>query len=171
MTKQIIILLFIFLSACTKEVITDFNSAVDYSSYKTYEFAKFATTQATTLDGKRIEDAIRTELYTKGITNVTEKGDLLVRHFIEEHSDFQTYGTSLGLGYHHRNVGIAYSTPTPIREYRYGKIVIELIDPKTNLVIWRSASQRRLTDAMTPSSRKIFIESQINEIFKEFPPN
>ena len=171
MARQLIILLFIFVnSGCAKDVVTDFNSAVDYNNYKTYEFATFSTTQATTLDGKRIEDAIATQLYTKGLTGVNNDADLLVRHSIVEQSDFQTYGTSFGFGYRHRSVGVAYSTPTQIREYRYGKIIVELIDTETNSVIWRSTSQRRLTETMTPSSRKSFIDNQINEMFKEYPP-
>ncbi|MGR5142674.1 DUF4136 domain-containing protein [Photobacterium sp. DNB23_23_1] len=172
MFKPLIIILFILVTiGCTKDVVTDYNAAVNYSNYKTYEFAPFSTTQATTLDGSRIEDAITTQLYTKGLTGVNENGDLLIRHSIVEQSDFQTYGTSFGFGYRHRSAGIAYSTPTQIREYRYGKIVVELIDTKTNSVVWRSASQRRLTETMTPSSRKTFIDTQINEMFKEYPPN
>ncbi|MGR5062873.1 DUF4136 domain-containing protein [Photobacterium sp. DNB22_13_2] len=172
MVKHLIIIFFFCTSVgCTKDVVTDYNSAVNYNSYTTYEFAPFSTTQATTLDGSRIEDAITTQLYTKGLTNVNENGDLLVRHSIIEQSDFQTYGTTFGFGYRHRSAGIAYSTPTQIREYRYGKIVVELIDVKKNNVVWRSTSQRRLTETMTPSSRKTFIDTQINEMFKEYPPH
>ncbi|MGF1734564.1 DUF4136 domain-containing protein [Photobacterium satsumensis] len=172
MAKRLNSILFLLLiSACTKDVVTDYNTAVNYNDYQTYEFAPFSTTQATTLDGSRIEDAITIQLYTKGLTGVNENGDLLVRHSIIEQSDFQTYGTTFGFGYRHRSAGIAYSTPTQIREYRYGKIVVELIDAKSNNVVWRATSQRKLTETMTPSTRKTFIDTQINEMFKEYPPN
>ena len=172
MIKHIIYLLFILLiSACTKDVVTDYNSAVNYKNYKTYEFAPFSTTQVTTLDDNRIKNAIATQLYTKGLTGVEKNGDLLVRHSIIEQSDFQSYGTTFGFGYRHRSVGVAYSTPTQIKEFRYGKIIVELIDTKTNNVIWRSTSQRKLTETMTSTSRKTFIDTQINEMFKEYPPH
>ncbi|AJR05977.1 DUF4136 domain-containing protein [Photobacterium gaetbulicola] len=170
MAKPLIFLIVALISACTKDVVTDYSTAVDYSNYRTYEFAAFSTTQATTLDGKRVEEAIAIQLHTKGLTAVNENGDLLVRHSIIEQSDFKSYGTSVGLGYGRRNFGVAYSSPVHIQEYQYGKIVVELIDNQSNIVVWRSTSQRKLTENMTPSSRRTFINTQINEMFKEYPP-
>ena len=172
MAKHLLFILFLpLLFGCTKDVVTDYNAAVNYNKFKTYQFVPFSTPQAMTLDGSRIEDAIATQLYAKGLTATSDNPDLLVRHSIVEQSDFQSYGTSFGFGYGYRNMGIAYSTPTQIREYRYGKIVVELIDTKTNNVVWRATSQRKLTESMTPSSRKAFIDTQVNEMFKEYPPN
>ncbi|MGB7995492.1 MAG: DUF4136 domain-containing protein, partial [Photobacterium halotolerans] len=56
------------------------------------------------------------------------------------------------------------------REYTYGKLIVELIDNKTNKVIWRSISRRQLTESMTPTARDNFIQEQVSEMFTQYPP-
>lgn len=163
------------LAACSADVSRDYNTAVNYSRYQTYTFSKEPQNDAISLDAARVQDAISTQLYSKGMKQVDSNADLTVRHAIVEQTDYRSYGTSLGFGYgyglSHSHLGVAYTTPTQIREYRYGKLVVELIDNKSNQVVWRATSQRKLTETMTPSSRRSFIDGQINEMFKGYPPN
>lgn len=86
-------------------------------------------------------------------------------------TDFDSYGTSLAFGVGYRYSSIAYSTPVRFREYNYGKLIVELIDNKTNKVIWRSISRRQLTENMTPSARENFIQEQVGEMFAQYPPS
>ncbi len=65
---------------------------------------------------------------------------------------------------------MAYSSPSRYREYKYGKLVVELIDNDNNKIVWRSISQRKLTETMTPKSREEFIDEQVFEMFKNYPP-
>ncbi|WP_036821925.1 DUF4136 domain-containing protein [Photobacterium sanctipauli] len=170
MKKWSSLIALILVTGCTADVATDYNSAVNYSQFKTYQFAPSAENNAVTLDAARVEDAISSQLYAKGLKPSEENADLTVQHSILEQSEFQSYGTSFGFGYGYRNVGVAYSAPRQYKEYRYGKLVVELIENDTNQIVWRSVSQRKLTETMTPDSRRKFIDEQIQEMFNNYPP-
>ncbi|MGF1686786.1 DUF4136 domain-containing protein [Photobacterium japonica] len=158
------------LMACTSDVATDYNQAANYSLFKTYQFAPFKSDNVTTLDGGRVQDAIASELYQKGLTKVPSGADLTVRHAIIEQSDYKSYGTSFGFGYGYQNWGLAYSAPTDFKEYRYGKLVVELIDNANKQIVWRAISNKKLTESMSPTARRQFIDGQVHEMFKDYPP-
>jgi len=161
----------LLLIGCSADVSTDYNRQINYSQFKTYQFAAPPSQTAVSLDATRVEEAITTQLANKGLQHASEtSADLTVKHYIENQSDFESYGTSVGFGYASRNVGIGFSSPTRYKEYKYGKLIVELIENTSNQVVWRSVSQRRLTETMTPSSRIEFIDKQISEMFKQYPP-
>ncbi|WP_299013371.1 DUF4136 domain-containing protein [uncultured Photobacterium sp.] len=158
------------IAACSTDVVTDYNVQLNYSKFKTYQFAPRPANSVITLDSARVENAIASELGNKGLEQTESTADLTIRHYIQQQSDFRSYGTSIGFGYGYRNVGVAYSAPSQFREYQYGKLVVELIENNNNNVIWRAISQRKLTENMTPSSREEFIDEQIFKMFKNYPP-
>ncbi|KLV03367.1 hypothetical protein ABT56_19785 [Photobacterium aquae] len=160
----------LLLGACSSDVSTDYNTAVNYSQFKTYQFSAGVNHATTTLDGKRMEDAIAVALYQKGMEPAANNADVTVTHSIIEQSDYRSYGTSIGFGYGYRNFAFGYSPPTDYREYRYGKLVVEMIDNSNNQVVWRAVSKRKLSETLSPSARIDFINTQINEMFKQYPP-
>ncbi|MDX1301547.1 DUF4136 domain-containing protein [Photobacterium sp.] len=161
----------LLLAGCSTDVSTDYNSQVDYSQFNTYLFAAPPSQTAVSLDATRVEEAIATQLAMKGLRHASEtNADLTIKHYIQKQSDFESYGTSVGFGYASRNVGIGFSSPTRYKEYNYGKLIVELIENSSNQVVWRAVSQRKLTETMTPSSRIEFIDKQISEMFKQYPP-
>lgn len=164
-----LLLLTLMLAGCSAPVTTDYDTQINYAQFKTYQFAPGNNNRTSSLDDSRVEEAISVQLHSKGL-KPGEKADLTVRHYIQQQSDFQSYGTSVGFGYGYRHVGVAYSTPVRYREYTYGKLIVELIDNQNNKVVWRAVSQRKLTESMTPSSREAFIDEQVFEMFKNYPP-
>ncbi|MGF1723531.1 DUF4136 domain-containing protein [Photobacterium nomapromontoriensis] len=158
------------LIACTSAVTTDYSDTANYSQYKTYQFATTPPDAVTTLDGERAKDALSTALYTKGLKPVTKDGDLTVRYSILEQTDYKSYGTGFGFGYGYGNTTAAYAMPVDYREYHYGKLVVELISNASNQVVWRAESQRKLTESMSANARREFIDSQINQMFSQYPP-
>ncbi|MEJ2765923.1 DUF4136 domain-containing protein [Photobacterium sp. MCCC 1A19761] len=165
-----LLFLTVVLTGCSAPVTTDYNAQINYTQFKTYQFAPGQSHSALSLDESRVEEAISVQLHSKGL-KPGENADLTVKHYIQQQSDFQSYGTSVGFGYGYRHVGVAYSTPVRYREYTYGKLIVELIDNQSNKVVWRAVSQRKLTESMTPSSREAFIDEQVFEMFKNYPPS
>ncbi|OLQ71125.1 polyketide synthase [Photobacterium proteolyticum] len=164
------ILISVAIVGCSADVATDYDAQVNYYQFKTYQFASSPANTVITLDSSRVENAITAQLDNKGLTAEPNAADLTVKHYIQQQSDFRSYGTTLGFGYRHRNVGVAYTSPSQYREYRYGKLVVELIDNDNNKIVWRSISQRKLTETMTSKSRDEFIDEQVVEMFKNYPP-
>ncbi|GAB6260761.1 DUF4136 domain-containing protein [Photobacterium sp. CCB-ST2H9] len=163
----------ILLGGCSAKVATDYNASVDFSQYHTYQFAEVPQSSIVSLDKDRLEETIKRELRYKGLQPAEGEGkaDLTVNPYIREMTDFDSYGTSVGFGVGYRYSSIAYSTPVRFREYTYGKLIVELIDNKTNKVIWRSISRRQLSESMTPSARQSFIQEQVGEMFAQYPPS
>ncbi|UTV29976.1 DUF4136 domain-containing protein [Photobacterium atrarenae] len=164
-----LLLLTLILAGCSAPVTTDYNTQINYDQFKTYQFAPGHSSYVISLDDSRVEEAISVQLHSKGLKQ-GDNADLTVKHYIRQQSDFQSYGTSVGFGYGYRHIGVAYSTPVRYREYTYGKLIVELIDNQSNQIVWRAVSQRKLTESMTPSSREAFIDEQVFEMFKNYPP-
>ncbi|WP_064608410.1 DUF4136 domain-containing protein [Photobacterium sp. J15] len=158
------------LTACSSGVVTDYNIQLDYNQFKTYQFPENTTNSVITLDSARVEKAIKLQLDSKGMKKTDNNADIIVHHYIQQQSDFRSYGTTVGFGYRYRHVGMAYSSPSQFREYRYGKLVVELIENTSNNIVWKAISQRKLTETMTPGSRNEFIDEQISKMFKSYPP-
>ncbi|MDO6498027.1 DUF4136 domain-containing protein [Photobacterium sanguinicancri] len=159
------------LIACTADVSTDYDKQTNYAQFKTYQFAVQPDDDSTSLDAVRVENAITRELQTHGLTLSKDKAaDVTIRHAIQSQSDYQSSGTSFGFGYGFNNVGIGVSTPTQYKEYKYGKLIVEMVATNNNQVVWRSVSQRKLKETMSPDDRETFIDEQIGKMFKNYPP-
>ena len=65
--------------------------------------------------------------------------------------------------------GAGVSTPTRVKEKKYGKLSVNLIDTQTNDVVWRSVSQRQLTETMDSEERNEFVQDQVQQMFEEYP--
>ncbi len=164
-----IIFLALFLAGCSLAPRTDFNSNIDYDQYVSYQFVNAEAPR--TLDGQRIENALNSQLPIKGIQSVDgDLAPLMIQYRIDDETELQSYGTSIGFGYTSRNAGIGMSTPERYREVKYGKLVIEFIDTETNQIIWQAISQNRLTESMSPIKREAFITKQVEQMLLQYPP-
>lgn len=159
-----------FLAACTKSVYTDYNQHFAYNEIKTFEIAPTPSSSPISLDDNRIKLALVREMTAKGFVETSHSPDVLLRYRIDPRSESVAYGPSFSFGYGFRNFGIGYDTPLRIEEKHYGQLVVEMIDAKTNQVIWKAVSNRKLTDNMTPSNKNTFINEQIANMFMDFPP-
>ncbi|MGF1786070.1 DUF4136 domain-containing protein [Photobacterium swingsii] len=159
------------LIGCSADVSTDYDKQTNYAQFKTYQFAVQPDDDSTSLDAARVENAITRELQTHGLTlSKDNPADVTIRHAIQSQSDYQSSGTSFGFGYGFNNVGIGVSTPTQYKEYKYGKLIVEMVANNSKQVVWRSVSQRKLKETMSPDDRETFINEQIGEMFKNYPP-
>ncbi|CAH0527290.1 DUF4136 domain-containing protein [Vibrio hippocampi] len=159
-------------AGCASDVATDFNADVDFSSYTQYQYKEDPDTPIS-LDAARIKSAVDQQLAQKGLKKVDADANMLVYYSIIEASELLADGPSFTFGvgsgrYRGAGYGVGVSTPERIKERKYGKINVELIDAKTNQVIWRSISQRQLTESMSPQDREAFINDQVAKMFVEY---
>ncbi|HEY5716190.1 MAG TPA: DUF4136 domain-containing protein [Psychromonas sp.] len=166
------VLLSFAMLGCSAKPVTDFAVAHDFSQYKTFAFVAPSQGAVASIDSSRIESAVATQLNKKGV-NQTEfrSADLLVDYHIDSATELEPYGGSVGVGmgiFHRGSIGI--STPPRYRERKYGKLVLEFSNPKSKSIIWRSVSQRRLTETMSAEKRANFIMEEIALMLKNYPP-
>ncbi|OEE61807.1 hypothetical protein A1OK_08595 [Enterovibrio norvegicus FF-454] len=172
MHLRLVSLLFIsVLAGCAKSVYTDYDQQYPYSDIQSFNIVAHPSSVPISLDDSRIKRAVEEELRLLGLTEADNAPSVNIRYFIESKTESVAYGPSFRFGYGFNRIGIGYETPVRVEERDYGQLVVEMVDPITNQVIWRAISNRKLTDNMTPSSKNVFIQEQVKEMFKQFPPD
>jgi hypothetical protein len=159
-------------TGCASDVATDYNSGVNFSAFNTYQYQENEAAPLS-LDGARIKQAVDNELGIRGFTMKEQGADLVVRYDILEGTELRADGPSFGFGFgtgsYNSGYGVGVRTPTRVKEKKFGKLAVELVDSTTNDVVWRSVSQRQLTETMKPADRDVFVQEQVHKMFEEYP--
>lgn len=177
--KFIPVLLLFMLSSCGSSitVYSDFDKSADFSQYKTYAFNKKAIdkVQISSLDKKRILQAIETELDKKGMTK-SENPDLTIGIFTKEKEQVDVttsyFGGWGGFGYPYR-WGFGYN-PYNWGGYPYvntaieGKLFIDFVDTKKNELVWQGEGVGYLTK--NRSKKEAIINDFVIKILMQYPP-
>lgn len=160
------------MAGCASNVVTDYNSGVVFGDYSTWAFAADADNSSfVSLDGNRVQSAVARELNRKAMSKVEEsEADLLVSWQIVEQERLEQSGLGLGLGFGTGNFGWGLSAPPPVREVKEGKLVVELVDAKSEEVVWRAASRRYLNENQSPENRRKLVDEVVAEMFTKYPP-
>src|SRR5699024_416173 len=154
------------LIACKSvNVSTDYDKNVDFDQYQTYAFYKPGIDEAeiSDLDKRRILRAIDRELGERGMTKSKEP-DLLISIFTETaqnlnvYQDYYGWGPYYGYGWGYPYAGYARGT-TSVE----GTLYIDLIDGKSNNLIWQGLGTSKLKTTGTVDERT----ENINQIVKD----
>jgi hypothetical protein len=171
--KLFILLCLGILTSCSSvKVVSDYDTKVDFSTYKTFAFYKKGIDKASVsdLDKKRIMRAIENELIEKGFTK-SENPDLLISIFTKSREQVNVTDNNLGYGF-----GWGYnpwffgSTNLNINQYTEGTLFIDFIDKNKNELIWQGIG----SGAMKMSNidkKEERINEFVNKIILAYPPN
>ena len=171
--KLFILLCLGILTSCSSvKVVSDYDTKVDFSTYKTFAFYKKGIDKASVsdLDKKRIMRAIENELIEKGFTK-SETPDLLISIFTKSREQVNVTDNNLGYGF-----GWGYnpwffgSTNLNINQYTEGTLFIDFIDKNKNELIWQGIG----SGAMKMSNidkKEARINEFVNKIILAYPPN
>lgn len=176
--KFIPVLFLFILSSCGSSisVYSDFDKSVDFSQYKTYAFNKNAIdkVQISTLDKKRILNAIETELGKKGMFK-SENPDLLIGIFTKEKEKVDVTTNYFGWGGFGYPFGWGYGyNPFFWGGYPYvntsveGKLFIDFVDTKKNELVWQGEGIGYLTQDR--SKKEAVINDFVSKILMQYPP-
>ena len=152
--------------ASTASVATDYDRTADFTAPKTY-FWREGTRLPNPLMEERIMQAVDANLQEKGLRRVDDGGDLTVTYHAsaEKSVDIQTFDT----GYPYGCWGGCMSTSsTTVRPITTGTLVVDLVDSRTNRLIWRGQGSDTITDDPAETERKIY--EIVGRMFAEFPP-
>lgn len=164
-----ILSLFAFTSCNVVSVTTDYDREANFTTYKTYSFHEKGLEKLAIndLDKRRIVAAIEQNLAIKGFTQVTTQPDLLINVLASSTKEIDV-NDNLGYGpygYYGGYWGGAYPT---VSEYTAGKIIIDIIDDKRNILVWQGVgSGLNLSNIDNKAER---IPKAIDEILSKFPP-
>ncbi|MDG2357535.1 MAG: DUF4136 domain-containing protein [Polaribacter sp.] len=175
MKKSIFLLLsaFMLFSCNTVRVVTDYDSKVDFKTYKTFAFYKPEIDKAkiSDLDKKRILRAIEAALLEKGFTK-SETPDMLVGIFAKSREKVNVNQNNLGFGWGwgwNPWMMNGMNTNLQISQYSEGTLLIDFIDTAKKELIWQGVGTGAL-NIQNREKKEIRIKEFVNEIIAKFPP-
>tara|TARA_R110001592_G_scaffold26092_2_gene98185 strand:+ start:440 stop:982 length:543 start_codon:yes stop_codon:yes gene_type:complete len=176
MKKYVLFLFSIaFLTSCNSiKVATDYDSKVDFKSYKTFAFYKPGIDKAeiSDLDKKRVLRAIESELLAKGFMK-SENPDFLVSFFTKSRQKVNinqnnNMGYGFGWGWNPWMFN-GMNNNISVDQYTEGTLFVDFIDKDKKELVWQGIG----TGALKNQNREKK-EARINEFVKEivsrFPP-
>ncbi|REE80341.1 uncharacterized protein DUF4136 [Lutibacter oceani] len=163
-------LLFLVASCSSVRVTSDYDTATDFSNYKTFAFYKkgIDKVEISDLDKRRILKAVETELLAKGFTK-SENPDLLVNIFTKSRQKVDVYNnSSIYFGWHPWYYGPNYGMH--ISKYTEGTLFVDLIDAEKKELVWQGIGSGGLTTSGNVAKKEERIKSFVAEIMAKYPP-
>ena len=163
--------------ACsTVSVSYDYDQDADFTKYQTYAWmpepqaspadARAALQRNQLLD-KRIQSAVNAQLPGKGLRLDADAPDLLLVYHtgVEEKVHVTDSGHRFGRRY--RGWGGRNVTVT---QYQEGTLIIDLVDARTNQLVFRTTGQAVLKDSPTPEEMDEQVKEAVTKMFEGYPP-
>lgn len=182
-------LCFLLITGCapTVEVATDYDRSANFSQYQTFSFYQDRPTQPRDASGNYntsldlyLRNAIRQSLTNQGLRFDTSDPDLKVAYDISVNTETEVntnyayapgfgYGYSYWYGYRY-NYGFNRfpTTYKTINQYREGTVVVDLINPDTNELVWRGIGEAAVD--MRGDIDQERINKIVTEILQKYPP-
>jgi hypothetical protein len=160
------------------KVNSDYDKNVNFSQYKTFALYRSDSIHdaISQLNQNRIITAIRNEMTKKGFQETAQNPDLLVntvaifkdRVSVSSTSNYYGYGgvyRPYYAGYGGSGMG---TTTYDTRHYKDGSLIIDVIDAKSNNLLWQGIGNKEIDGpAKNPDTN---IPKAINSIMASFPP-
>jgi hypothetical protein len=181
------------LTACSNvSVESDYEKGEDFSKFKTYQWRSpneynlaSKTYLANDIIDKRIRETIDEQMKLKGMQLVANgSADFLVNYSVttEPRVDVDTYNTyggyapgfygGYGAGpYRYGSVGMGYgSTSTRVEHYTQGTLLVDVVDPTTDKLVWRGIAEGKLQKNKSQAEKDEAVQEVITRVLEDFPP-
>jgi hypothetical protein len=115
---------------------------------------------------------VENELQAKGFNMDTKADpDFLVTYYPVMQNRKVRTTTHVGWGWGYRPMyGHVGTSTSQVHHYKEGTIVIEIVDFKSNQLIWTGAAVGALTDLNTPEEADEVVPKAVRDILSKFPP-
>ena len=171
------------LAACSSgpTVQSDFDPSFNFSQLNTYSWA--VRTDAgkdpavyNNIIETRVKEAVNQALQAKGFREASSDPSFLVAWHgaINQQHSVQTVGTSYGYGWGWYGgwggPGMSTST-TYVNTWDEGTLIIDIVDPKENKLVWRGAAQGEVNKNQNdPETAQKNLNSAVDKMMATFPP-
>jgi len=180
-------LIALVMAGCSSiKVTSDYDTTVDFTKFKTYEYYGWAEESnkiLNQLEQERIEAAFGKELDKRGLSSVKkgEGGDLTITLYVVTEQKTQTTANTTGMGgyggyygygpaYGWGGAGMHTSTTTySEQDYTVGTLIIDVYDANGKKLIWESIGSGTLKESKTPEEKEKNIAIAVQKIMATYP--
>ena len=168
------------LMACSSslKVKSDYDKTANFSGYKTFSVYNLRTEGSVSqLNADRIVNAIRADMIKKGFAETNNNPDLMInaltilkdKQSTSTTTNYYGYGGGLYRPYGYWGSGMATGyTTVSTYNYKDGSLVIDIVDAKTNKMIWQGTGNKDIE--RTPKNMDEAIGNAVTSIMANFPP-
>lgn len=160
--------------ASTPSVRSDYDKAADFGKYRTFGFVD-QTDQAKSLVMQELEAAATREMEARGYKLAEQPGLVVnITGKLEDRTDVQSvpgpyYGPGWGYGgWYGAPYGGWNSTQVTTRHYKYGTLVLDLVDREKRLVVFQAVVERTVTKEMQ-QNRAQALSIAVQRLFSAYP--
>ena len=155
--------------ALAQSITYDFDRAANFAGFKTYAWVPGLVT-IDELNHARVVNAVNGQLASKRLTMVNRiaTADLLVAYHATFDRDLQITGFSSGWGPY--RFGINRSGVARTEEILTGTLAVDLVDNRTNTIVWRGTASKEIDTKADPKNRERNITKAAERLFKNYPP-
>jgi len=193
--KFILLLMTVIISSsCSSlNLTTDYDETINFTQLKTYAWHKANKHNENSnhylkvnhIMDQRIRSLINQELKNEGLIKSSTTPDFLINYsiIVEDRTDIQTYNNyngyypgfryGAGFGTYGQYMSMSYgsgSSNTQVTYYQQGTLIIDVINPKTDQLMWRGAADGRLPKNANKQEKDKLIQKYITKILSNFPP-
>ena len=114
---------------------------------------------------------IERELTARGLTKAAENPDLLVNYFalVSVGQSSQYIGQFIP-STPEWGVPIVMGATQSLRAYPVGTVLIDMVAPSKEAVVWRGAAQAEIDLERKPEERRVRLEKAVHDMLVQFPP-
>jgi hypothetical protein len=173
MRRLLVISIVALLTGCSPQirVYSDYDPDYDLWMYRTFDWGQRENIEESKnplhyneLNDKRIKSAVQEQMTLRGYELSSEKPDLILHYHIVV--DDQSVVTTEPYGYRYGPYWMRMHTN--VYSYREGTLILDLMDKKTNNLIWRGWAVSAI-DQIDPKDVDELIKTAVSRIFKKYP--
>jgi hypothetical protein len=155
--------------ALAQSVTYDYDRAAHFANYRTYAWTP-GTELTDELNHARVVRAIDAALVAKGLARVEPSAnpDVLVAYHTTFYTESVVTGSTHGLGPF--SLGGDWFGSARVQPVLVGTLVVDIIDARTNSIVWRSLASSDIRPTDKPESRDKKITKATERMFKNYPP-
>ncbi|RYH72538.1 DUF4136 domain-containing protein [Flavobacteriaceae bacterium 144Ye] len=171
MKKIVIILVLLLIVACSPiRVNYDYETATDFTTYKTYNYYANIQSGLNELDTNRLMNALDEELQSKGLT-LSETPDFFIDIKSDEFQEANRSSVGVGLGGGGRKVGGGVSIGIPVGQSNLNRqIIIDFVDENGVGLFWQAVSEDSFNPNAKPDKREAKFKAIVVKILENYPP-
>lgn len=151
-----------------QHVTFDFDRRTDFTRFRTYAWVT-GHDLPDSFNHQRVTAAVNRQLILRGLTvvPVTDRPDVLVAYHASFDRDLRITGFSSGWGGY--RFGAARSGVARTDEILTGTLAVDVVDARTNLIVWRATAVKEINPSARPDERDRNIGKAVEKLFKQYP--
>jgi len=171
------------MAACVNTSVTiDYDPETNFSTIKSFAWQDKIQPQTgdhkidNEIVDKQIRSAVDSGLIAKGLTQVpASQAEILVSYQIAINPKLRDQNVSGAIGLSKSsggsNVGLSLGIPLAHSNYDEGTTILDIIEVKSNLIIWRGVAGRQINPSASAQENADKIKKLVSEMLDGFPPD